>query len=250
MLKLTRLFSALAAPAAAFTLAAVVSAPLARAVERDPHAVAIAERAMQSMGGKAAWDGTRYISWKFFGGRRHVWDKWTGDLRLESEKRVILMNLGTGAGRVFEGGKELADPEKKAALQQAKEMWINDSYWMFMPYKLLDPGVNLADKGKGKLADGRDAEVLELTFDKVGVTPENRYLVYVSSDKGLVEQWSFFQKASDEQPKFTLPWAGWKRFGDIMLATDHGKPADWAIAVHPELPRAVFENPAPIDLGK
>src|SRR2546421_138000 len=44
----------------------------------DPRAVAIADRTMRAMGGRRAWDQTRYISWRFFGKRLHVWDKWTG----------------------------------------------------------------------------------------------------------------------------------------------------------------------------
>lgn len=226
--------------------------PKLATVDADPDALKLATQVMDRMGGRKAWDATHFIAWKFFGGHRHVWDKWSGDLRLEDKKSVVLMNLNTGAGRAFEDGVEVADATKRSeALENCNKKWINDSYWMFMPYKLLDPGVHLRSKGAGELAGGRAADVLELTFDKVGLTPQNRYLAYVARDSGLVEQWCYFKDAGDTEPGFTMPWSGWQRFDGIQLCTDHGsfKPGekkDWEIAVYKDLPRSVFESPDPV----
>ncbi|MBK7876754.1 MAG: hypothetical protein IPJ77_13585 [Planctomycetes bacterium] len=219
--------------------------------DAEPHARELAESVVANLGGWNGWERTRFIEWSFFGGRRHVWDKATGDWRLEDAGNVVLMNVNTRVGRVFESGGEVFDPvRKKELLDQAWGKWINDSYWMFLPWKLLDPGVKLRHVGAGALANGQAAQVLELTFEQVGLTPKNRYLVYVGDESGLVEQWSFFPDAGDEKPRFTLPWTGWKRFGRILLCTDHGdlpgrERKDWKIAVHTELPRAVFESATP-----
>lgn len=213
----------------------------------DARALAVVERVEARLGGREAWERTRYLSWRFMGKRRHVWDKRTAALRLEEDERVVLLDLDSGEGRVFDRGVELLDPtERSRALEKARAAWVNDSYWMFMPYKLRDPGVRLAYDGVEVLADGRVADVLELSFEAVGLTPHNRYRVFVGRDSDLVLAWSYFERASDPEPKFTLPWAGWTRFGDIWLATDHGKPSDWEIRVPRELPDAVFEGPAPI----
>ena len=219
----------------------------------DPRAIEIAKVVLQKMGGQRSWDETRFVSWNFFGRRRHVWDRATGDLRLElprdEDRFLILINVGTREGRVWRNGAALGDAEEIAEwLQRAHEIWINDSYWMFMPYKLLDPGVTLKYGGERDMEDGRPAHVLDLTFGEgVGYTPQNRYEVLVSKDSGLVEQWNFFQAASDTEPGFRMPWAGWKQFGRIMLATEHGREGDWEIAVHEELPRSVFESPEPMN---
>jgi hypothetical protein len=117
---------------------------------------------------------------------------------------------------------------------------------MFMPYKLLDPGVTLRYGGEKEMEDGRGADVLVLTFEEVGYTPENKYDVFVARDTGLVEQWSFYRNADDEEPSFTLPWTGWREFGGILLATDHGREKDWDIAVPESLPRTVFTSPDPV----
>ena len=45
-----------------------------------------------------------------------------------------------------------------------------------------------------------------------------------------------------------MPWAGWRRFGRIMLSTDRGRDFDWQIAVYDELPSSVFESPDTVDL--
>lgn len=220
----------------------------------DARAVEIADQVMEAMGGRRAWDSARYLTWNFFGRRRHVWDKWTGDVRIEGEDRetgepyVVLMNLETGVGRVWGGGSEVTDPEQLAArLDAGAAAWINDSYWLFMPYKLKDSGVTLRYLGERTMLDGRPADVLELTFQGVGRTPENKYDVYVASDSGLVEQWDYYADAGDPEPRFQLPWHEWKRYGDILLSADRGENDHTDLGVLEDVPRSVFESPDPVD---
>ncbi|MHC4769928.1 MAG: hypothetical protein ACYTEI_14630, partial [Planctomycetota bacterium] len=49
----------------------------------DPEAIWIADAVMARMGGRRAWDRTRYVTWSFFDRRRHVWDKHAGRVRVE-----------------------------------------------------------------------------------------------------------------------------------------------------------------------
>lgn len=224
----------------------------------DEQAVALAEATMEAMGGRAAWDGTRYLRWRFFGGRRHVWDKHTGRVRIEATDRsgepcVMLMDLDTGDGRAWIGDEEVTEERKRRSLLDGgKGMWINDSYWLVMPYKLLDPGVTLRHVGAGTMEDDRPAQVIEMTFDGVGRTPQNKYRVFVADDTGLVEQWQFFEGRDDAEPRFTTPWHGWRRHGSIMLGGDRGtlggEPASLdEIAVYQTLPASVFDSPDAVD---
>ena len=220
----------------------------------DPEAIRIADEVMQSMGGREAWDATRYVTWNFFGLRRHLWDKHTGDIRVEgitreSEKPfVVLMNIHTGSGRAWLEGEEITDPEGLAEmLDYGEAVWINDGYWIFMPYKLKDSGVTLRYVGEGKMLDGRGAQVLQLTFEGVGRTPENKYLVYVGLESGLVEQWDFFAEATDAEPRFQNPWANWQRYGKILLSDSRGERGHTDVAVFSEVPPNIFTDPAPVD---
>jgi len=220
----------------------------------DARAVEIADQVMEAMGGRAAWDATRYVSWKFFGRRTHFWDKHTGDIRVEGAGRddgkpyLILMNLHSMRGRAWRDGVEVSGDELAELLDLGEAAWINDSYWMFMPYKLKDSGVTLEYLGAGTMEDGREAEVLELTFRDVGRTPENKYHVYVSTETGLVEQWDYYAAFSDEEPGFRVPWHNWQRYGEILLSDNRGDRAHTDIRVFDELPASVFDSPAPVDL--
>ena len=118
-----------------------------------------------------------------------------------------------------------------------------------MPYKLKDSGVTLKHLGDGTMEDGEAATVLQLTFEAVGVTPENKYHVYVDKESGLVEQWAFFAKAEDEEPGFKTPWAKWESHGDIKLSGDRGRFQLSDIKVFGELPKSVYESPEPVDLS-
>jgi len=225
----------------------------------DPRAVAIADAVMQRLGGRHAWDQTRYITWKFGGRRRHLWDKHTGRLRLErpgphsGKHYVMLVDLDTGTGRAWREGVPVTAPEELGSMiRTARNEWINDAYWLLMPYKLKDAGVTLRYVGEGVTEAGGRGDVLELTFRDVGNTPQNKYYVWVGADSGLVEQWAFFGNAADEEPSFVNPWTGWKRFGRIMLSGDrgelYGRPFELVdIAVFDELPESYLDDPAPID---
>ncbi|UCE04117.1 MAG: hypothetical protein JSW67_01310 [Candidatus Latescibacterota bacterium] len=204
---------------------------------------------MQALGGRQAWDGTRYVSWLFFGRRTHYWDRWSGDVRIEAGDALVLMNINTRQGRAFTGGVEITAADSLAKmLDRGHAWWVNDSYWVFMPYKLKDSGVRLRYVGEREMQNGRPAQVLELTFAEVGRTPENKYEVCVDVETNLVGEWSFYRNAEDAEPRFTMPWQDWKRVGKIMLAGDHGRGSDWQLAVHEDLPRSVFESPEPVQI--
>ena len=77
----------------------------------DAEAMAIADEVMQALGGRENWDNTRYVTWKFFGRRLHVWDKWTGNIRFEGNDMLALMNLNTREGRAWKNGTEITHPD-------------------------------------------------------------------------------------------------------------------------------------------
>jgi hypothetical protein len=188
----------------------------------DPRAIEIADAVMERMGGRHSWNSTECISWTIFG-RSHVWNRHTADYRMETDTSVVIMNLNSGTGRSWERGVPLDGEENEVAIQRAHSVWINDSYWLVMPYKLKDTGVTLYYRGEAATEDGRAAEVLELTFSDVGETPDNKYEVYVDRESGLVSQWAFYRNTGDPEPRFVLPWSDWTRYGDIQLSSGRGK---------------------------
>ena len=196
------------------------------AAASDPQAVAIADQVMIAMGGRKAWDATRRISWNFFGTRTLVWDKQAGLCRIEwlKKPRKVIVNLNDGTGKVYLNDLQQTHPDTLAKyLDMGKKVWINDSYWLVMPFKLKDSGVTLKYVGAGKTEGGDVADILQLTFAGVGVTPDNKYHVWVDKKTRLVTQWAFFGKYSDEKPQFTNAWTHYARYGNILLSDRRGK---------------------------
>ncbi len=200
---------------------------------------------LKAMGGKKNYDKSNIIKWTFFGSRTHIWDKKNQFVRIEylRENTVILLNLKDKSGRVSKKGREvMAADSVKALCSDAYNVWINDSYWLVMPFKLEDPGVKLSYVGEQNTAENKPADVLEMTFEKVGVTPENKYHIFFDKETKLVSQWSFFQSTKDAKPRFTMPWKEYKTYGKILLSGSRGERSLDDIAVYDKLNPSVFTS--------
>jgi hypothetical protein len=228
----------------------------------DARATAIADRVMDALGGKEAWDATRFLRFTFgserdgkFMGRTHNWDKWTGRYRVEGDTRdglrfVILMNLNTREGSAWLAGRQMEGAELKAQLERGYGMWVNDTYWLLMPYKMRDPGVILSYAGE-ETDGGAMYDKVKLTFENVGLTPRDAYWVWVNRDTGLVDRWDYVLKGENVPPT-TWRWSSWKKYGGIMLSGERTNAADGHkimlpdIAVLEGVPDPVFTSPDPI----
>jgi len=216
----------------------------------DPKAIEIAKQVIEACGGLENWRETRYVAWRCLGKRMNVWDKWTGDLRSESRVSILLMNLNTMEGQAWLRGRKVTDPaELQRAMEYGYEAWVNDSYWIFMPFKLLDDGVILQYLREDS-TDGHSVDVLRVTFDDVGLTPENKYHIYIDKESKLMVRWDFFINAEDTTPRFTTPWEDYKKYGDILLSGGRGVEAHEDIAVFQELPAEILNKPDRPDWDK
>jgi hypothetical protein len=235
-------------------------APAARAAESDPKAVAMADKVMTALGGEKAWAATRYLRFDWAverGGktvvkRSHTWDKYSGAYRLEGTTKdgkpySVVMNLNTKQGKAVVGGTPLAGDALQKQLESAYGAWVNDTYWLIMPYKMKDPGVVLAMDGEEKNAQG-EWDKVRLSFESVGLTPKDRYWAFVNRRTALVDRWDFILQ-DEKGPASTFTWQGWKKHGNIMLADDHVSPKDGTriyfplIEVPASIPEAAFTTP-------
>ncbi len=222
------------------------SAPGFNLYESDIEAVKIADKTMEAMGGRRAYDGTRHFSWSFFGRRHLVWDKQTGQVRIDApgDSLIYLMNIHTNKGKVLQRGTEISHPDSLSSyLQKGKSMWINDSYWLVMPFKLKDSGVTLDYVKEDKLPSGAPAHVLQLTFKEVGVTPNNKYEVWVDQKDHLIKQWAFYRNADQQEPNAVWPWDNYQQYGQILLSADRSdNKGPRNVQVFDSLPEGVYQN--------
>ena len=197
------------------------------AAERDARAVAVAERTMEAMGGREAFENARLLRFDFqvtrgeevFPPHSHWWDRHTGEYRLEGTTREgepyrVLFDLDTREGEAWIGSRALEGAEKAEMLERAYGRFVNDTYWLLMPWKWLDPGVRLSYEGE-RTIDGTTWDVVELAFGSgIGLTSNDRYFGYVNRDSGLMERWEYVLQQEDgapgEGPPRAWAWEGWE----------------------------------------
>lgn len=215
----------------AVLLALPARAP-AETADSDPKAVALADQVMEALGGRAAWDALPGLRWTFGSSvndtvrssRRHAWNKHTGWHRVEGATPAggtfrFVHNLNTGEGRAWMDGTAIEGDSLKKLLERAKAIWINDTYWMLMPYKLRDPGVRLTLDGEHR-DGGQVWDRLALSFENVGRTPGDRYWVYVNRATKRVERWDMVLEGAQPPPR-TYSWEGWEPHAGLWFPTAH-----------------------------
>ena len=213
----------------------------------DTTALNLAAEVLQTNGGQEAWSQSRYLAWTFFGRRRLVWDKWAQRVRIHYQdgSMDMVLNIPDTTGRVWKSGIELTAPDSlDKYLSQAYRIWINDSYWLVMPFKLRDPGVTLSYLGRDTTQSGEQAEVIQLQFAGVGVTPDNKYHIWIGHQPKEVLQWAYYRSSQDTLPGFTLSWTNYQRFDPtgIVLSSGRGEREMGDIRVYTELPEDVFNS--------
>ena len=214
-------------------LLAALACSATAAETRDPKAVEIAESVAKAMGGKEAREKARYLQFSFLvvaegayrTRRTHLWDTWEGRYRYESmpdggPAELVLFNTNTKQGDVYLDRVKASGEEAAKALEGAYGAYINDVYWLMMPWKWLDPGVSLKYVGEEEYG-GKACDVVELSFEQVGLTPGDVYRAYVSRESGLMIRWTYTLQSGrtgDWEWDYTDAGPG------IKLASNHRSP--------------------------
>jgi hypothetical protein len=204
----------------------------------DPDAIALADQVVEAMGGREAWENTRFVSFDFVGSRRDTvvsrrslaWDKDTNRIFIgvKDAKGVdwkVWTDLAHQEGVVLKDGAPADSATKRAWLDRAYAVWL----------KLRDPGVNL--KAAGPDSTGK-AHVLELSFDGVGLTPGDRYRVHVDDASKLVTGWEMLLQGSKDGRWKPVLWTDWTQVGDVKLPTRRHIPEDQVVLTFENLKTA------------
>ena len=168
----------------------------------------------------------------------------------------MLHNINSREGHAWLDGEALEGDPAAEWLERAYGAWINDTYWLLMPYKLLDPGVNLAYDGEETI-EGVAYDKVKLTFGEVGLTPGDTYWAYLNRETGLMDQWAYhLQDWEADRAPTVWTWQNWDRHGGILLSSKRHSAADDRtaelkdIAVFESLPAMVFHlTRASVTLG-
>ncbi len=188
-------------------------------VEVRTPADSLAFLAYTGAGGPEMWAGEHipYLRFSFGSGdvetrRRHLWNRMTGDYRLErpinsDTTLVVLFNVNTKEGRAFYNESPVTDSLLARTIDGAHRAFINDTYWLLMPTKLFDEGVQ-----RTYVADSSNAQtgVLRLTFEGVGYTPDDNYWVWIDRESGEIVRWTYMLQGRSSMS--TTTWVDYKDF--------------------------------------
>lgn len=250
-------------------LAAVAAGTAPTAEEK---AVKIADAVMKAGGGGDKLAAVKYMRFTFavekdgkiVASRTHYWDRKLSRHRVEytdkEGKSVVCLDyLVTHEGACSVADKALFDEEAAPYVKRAYAMWINDTYWLLMPYKMKDPGVHLKFDGQEKVGAKMYDKVL-LTFEDVGLTPKDRYWAYVDPKTHRMDRWAYVLQDDKGEPGTgeaqAWDWKGWGTYGGVKLSTEKvssdGKTKILFkdLAVFDEMSVAVFVSTAPVSPPK
>jgi hypothetical protein len=242
----------------------------------ETQADSVAMRLYEAHGGPAAWPAAPYLRFDFGFEQdgqtrvaaKHLWNRQTGDYRLEwgpspDSQYVAIFNVNAfgeaasesapAAGQVYLNGAPVDSAAHATRMQQAHQRFVNDTYWLLAPLKVFDPGVN-----RSYLADSSDAQhdVIQLSFGEVGITPGDRYWLYVNTETGRLDRWAFnLESMPDDAPARAFDWTDYQSFetpgGTVHLAARKPSVGGSGALVFPtldipsEVPAAMFSSAEP-----
>ena len=85
--------------------------------------------------------------------------------------------------------------------------------------------------------------MLELTFENVGNTPDNKYEVFIDPVDSLVKQWAYFKEASQDSASAIWPWDNYADHNGVLLSGDRSdNKGPRNVRVYDTLGDEVFES--------
>ncbi len=189
----------------AFLLLSILGLPgLLRA--DDPKARALIEKMSQTVGGMEKLRSLRDVEYRYtyrdkktgkadISIERYVFDgelSWAKYLTHEyrifpKQKGTVIQGHNGKQSWVTLDGKLISDPQ---ALKQAGFNRRTNFYWFAMMFKLLDPGVTHKYEGTRNVK-GKAYDLVRIGFEAGVGTVQDTYLLYVSRDTHLVDQFLF-----------------------------------------------------------
>lgn len=182
----------------------------------ETRADSIAMQVFEAYGGPDAWSKVRYVRFDF--GREseavkqvfrsHLWDRHSGDYRLEwsagdDSTAVVLFNVNDRSGSAYINGEPLDSAATDNFVQRAYRGFINDTYWLLAPIKLLDPGVTRAYVPDSSTAE---VDVITTTYEGVGLTPGDQFWFWVDRDTGMMTRWAYQLQGRKDQAPTNWMW--------------------------------------------
>jgi hypothetical protein len=230
----------------------------------ESRALAVAKSMTEAMGGREAYDNARYLTFRFVPTRNdtvltdvfHAWDRHTGDYVVQGTSRdgdqyKVAFNVDTREGQAWLNEVALEGEDLASWLDRGHGRFINDTYWLLMPWKWTDPGVVLYYEDTEEI-DGVVYDRIRLEFETgVGRTSGDRYWGWVSQNTHLMDRWGYVLQDDQGAPGSGEPtlwiWKDWVDAGDGVFLSATKKQLPGSVSL--TFPLAKFHRDAPPELS-
>lgn len=208
----------------------------------DEAARALATKVMQAMGGRENWEKTTELAFDFVvesegkevTRRSHVWNRATNSYALNwkgnqdgKTYRLEFSDIYQKTGQVWIDDQIPPDSTRQQLLERGYALFINDTYWLIMPFKLFDPGVKLHE-APVENKNGVAYRVLHVSFENVGLTPGDQYWLWIDPASFRIQGWRYKLESGRDG---VYLWESYQSFGAVTLplrrVTADGKRAIW-----------------------
>ncbi len=171
---------------------------------------------------KTAWDNTEGVQFTFKDANHYRWDRAREfcEVKWGENMRVLLRLKDWSKSIAYQNGQQLTGDEAYQANEKAWKMFINDTFWLNAPAKVLDEGTSRSIVTRNDRPDK-----LLVSYSSGGVTPGDSYL-WELSEEGLPVSWQMWVKIIPVGGmRFT--WENWEQLQTgALIATHHGGPIE------------------------
>lgn len=174
----------------------------------------MAESMLNAMN-KSAWDTLKYLKWEFRGQHRYLWDKQGNKAIVDWDGYRVILDLDKIDGMALKDAVEVPADQKHQLIQKAWSMWCNDSFWMFAPFKVFDPGTQ-----RSVVHTKTGERGLMVTYESGGVTPGDGYL-WLLGKNNIPTGFKMWTSIVPIQGMY-VSWEDWKTLpGGAQVAVSH-----------------------------
>ncbi|MCV9389247.1 hypothetical protein [Reichenbachiella ulvae] len=189
----------------------------------DPSAIYLADKIMEAIGGRMAWDKIKYLEWEI-DGRKYYWNRTEDIVRLDllADTLSMIFNIDKQTIKVKKNGISIESPDSLATyLQSANDMWKMDSRLLTIPFEIKGDGVTLYYIGEDQVQDSLEAHRIQMAFEQSS-TPF-LYDLWFNPETNLITQWAYYPDHSHTEPQFKEKWGGYNKYGNVLFSTKRGE---------------------------
>ena len=145
-------------------------------------------------------------------GRTYIWNTQTDDITFISEGDTLQYNRKGDLDSLSLG---------------ADQRFINDSFWLISPFKLVqDEGTTISEGGKTLAPISNDSlNKITMTYgSEGGYTPGDAYDFYFD-DNFMIKEW-VYRRGNSPDPGLMTKWSDYSKLEGLKLATTHTDSAE------------------------